>query len=114
MLIRFLQEKLRMRMCDCYYHKCENCGNKIDIHIEDFNYPRSDFKIWCQDHIDSANQGAVIFTWGENCISCDNKKGFQCAIYGKSVGRDNDGATLNCGADKVTEKIKNSEAQEEK
>ena len=52
-------------MCDCYHHKCECCANEIPMHIADFNYPRSDFKVWCKDHIDNAEAGAIVFTISE-------------------------------------------------
>jgi len=59
------------------------------MHIADFNYPRSDFKVWCKDHIDNAEAGAIVFTISEydasdmEYFSIDSN--WQCAIFGPEV-----------------------------
>jgi hypothetical protein len=80
------------------------------VHIQDFNYPRDDFKVWCNKHIDQAEPGAVIFTatkiWFEDEIIT---VGWQCAIKGPAVGgMGHDGNCPNVGADfeeRVKEKL---------
>ncbi|MEK6832741.1 MAG: hypothetical protein AABY32_01725 [Nanoarchaeota archaeon] len=34
-------------MCDCYHHKCENCNNKVNVHIGDFCIEPKDLHILC-------------------------------------------------------------------
>ena len=77
-------------MCDCYSHKCELCERTVEMHIADYNYPREDFRAWCDRHVDDAPSDAVVFTviaddaveWGGDCY----KKGYRCAIAGPNVG----------------------------
>jgi len=38
-------------MCDCPDLKCEKCDELLPIHIGDGNYPRTDLKVWCVEHI---------------------------------------------------------------
>ncbi len=73
-------------MCDCYYHHCENpgCSEHVDFHIGGFDFPRSAFKIWCMNCIESADKKAVVFFWRERNKPC------ACAIIGPEVGGDGD------------------------
>ena len=77
-------------MCDCYGHKCECCDERVPMHIADFNYPREDFKMWCHDHVDKAEPGAIIF----ELIVEDEEGwdgipvGWKCAIKGPRVGEE--------------------------
>jgi hypothetical protein len=61
------------------------------MHIGDFAYPRSDFKVWCADHVDVATSGAVVFENVEDgpfpeWDDPSHKKGWRCAILGPEVG----------------------------
>ena len=38
-------------MCDCYYHKCERCDNHVNIHLEDFETPRTEISVFCKNHL---------------------------------------------------------------
>ncbi len=70
-------------MCDCYSHKCECCEELIPMHIADFEFPREDFKIWCEKHIDQAPFGAIIFETVEPEEYFDLiPVGWKCAILG--------------------------------
>ena len=68
-------------MCDCYFHKCSICGEGIPVHIKDFDYPRTDVEVFCEQHIPEEN--VTIF---ENLGDDDlaeypfEKKGWRCAI----------------------------------
>jgi len=53
-------------MCDCYSVKCENCDNKIAIHIADFCTQRENIKVYCPDCVTLEThfevvRGPVIF-----------------------------------------------------
>lgn len=74
-------------MCDCYEHKCEHktCTQTIPMHIGGFDFPRTDFKVWCSTHIKEAESGSVIFKWREW------NKNYKCAIKGPQVGLINNG-----------------------
>ena len=84
-------------MCDCYEHKCECCNELVPMHIGDYRFPRSDFRVWCGSHISKAPKGAVIFkSIKGRRFSFD---GFlRCAIYGPEVGGDGSNAP-NVGCD---------------
>ena len=90
-------------MCDIYYHKCEvvDCNKRIDMHIADFSHPRSEFKVYCKDHLSLAPKGATIFTitkvdpidvhmewfYRDKAVDLDKiEVGWSCAIYGPDVG----------------------------
>ena len=84
-------------MCDCYDHKCEICDHLVPMHISDFDYERSEFKVWCKNHILKAPLKAIVFTLtgrGRN----EFRKGWQCAILGPKVGT-RQGNCPNIGAD---------------
>ena len=88
-------------MCDCYGHECEvgGCEETVPMHIGDFNYPRDDFKVWCKDHIDRAEPGAVVFTI-EHPDPMDAEEGYKrgwgCAILGPDVGGEGDNQPNLC------------------
>lgn len=95
-------------MCDCYYHKCEICDNTVPIHISDFDYPRSDFKVWCYQHIEHASPGSTMFEITEvhevdiadpDYPNLDVWVGWKCAILGPEVGIRN---TPNLASEWVT------------
>ena len=76
-------------MCDCYGHKCECCDELIPMHIADFGFPRDDFRIWCEKHINKAPAGAIIFeTLEPEGDFCGVPAGWKCAILGPDVGLD--------------------------
>ncbi len=75
-------------MCDCYGHKCEICEETIPMHIGDFNFPREDFKVYCNMHINQAPTGAVVFEI-VNDSSKEFVPGWKCAIFGPEVGQTN-------------------------
>lgn len=86
-------------MCDCYEHKCECCNETIPMHIEDFNYPRNKFKVWCYKHAAKAIPGSVIFTiiGLSDFDELDGVElGWQCAIYGPGVGKESGNAPNLC------------------
>ena len=66
-------------MCDCYGHKCELCDELVPMHIADFDYSRSRFRVWCGEHADQAPPDAVRFRWTA-------EGGGACAISGPNVG----------------------------
>jgi hypothetical protein len=72
-------------MCDCYEQKCEieGCKEEIPIHIQDFNFPRKDVKVFCNKHLpkEKATIFEVIKTDGlENNDDEYEKIGWKCAI----------------------------------
>lgn len=71
-------------MCDCYWHKCECCKDGIPMHIADYRYPQSDFKVWCPRHVAKAPAGAVLFELTEE--DDEYPKGWTCAIFGPDIG----------------------------
>ena len=74
-------------MCDCYGHKCECCEELIPMHIGDFEFPREDFRVWCEKHIGEAPAGATIFETIESEDDFDQLPlGWKCAILGPEVG----------------------------
>ena len=82
-------------MCDCYGHKCEMCDTIVPMHIGDFKFPREAFMVWCNEHVDYAHPGAVVFTLTEaeedtGVASESYPKGWRCAILGPEVGGDGD------------------------
>jgi hypothetical protein len=44
---KFNRNWRRVKMCDCYFHKCEECDNQISTHIADFCVPREDVHVLC-------------------------------------------------------------------
>lgn len=88
-------------MCDCYDHKCEVCENTIPMHIADFDFPREDFKVYCQDHISEAPNGAIIFELLKNTSLVSSyvklSIGWKCAIAGPEM--DKGGNHPNVGVD---------------
>ncbi len=74
-------------MCDCYGHKCECCNEIVQMHIADYSYPQTDFKVWCEACVENAPVGAVVFEttgvsdWGDEPV------GWTCAIMGPDVGK---------------------------
>ena len=76
-------------------HKCEECDETIPIHIEDYKFPRTDFKAYCKDHIKVAPIGTRVF---EVCDDSDSEypKGYICGILGPET---NCGNTPNIGAE---------------
>ena len=84
-------------MCDCYGHECEvnGCTETIRMHIGDCAYRPDEFKLWCKDHIEQADPGAVVFTitkldpqgWDEEA---GIGVGWRCAILGPEVGGEGD------------------------
>ena len=48
-------------MSDCYYHKCEMCAKLIPMHIS-FDRKRSDYTVYCKNHIKYAPDNAGVFT----------------------------------------------------
>ncbi len=69
-------------MCDCYDHPCEVCGRGVPMHIADFAYPQSDFRVWCGTHVRKAPPEAKQFRWTVGRYNA----GGRCAILGPSVG----------------------------
>jgi hypothetical protein len=68
------------------------------MHIADFAYPEEDFKCWCNDHVEWANKGSVVFTLEEPVYVFDYDKqdytdevkypqGHRFAILGPSAGQ---------------------------
>lgn len=72
-------------MCDCYDHKCYECEEQVPMHIADFDYPRSDFKVWCPEHIALSAPTATIFRVASD-DDPDFPLGYTCAIDGPQVG----------------------------
>ncbi len=76
-------------MCDCYAHKCECCEELIPMHIGDYEFPREDFRVWCEKHVGEAPAGATIFETIEPEDDFDSiPLGWKCAILGPEVGSD--------------------------
>jgi hypothetical protein len=73
-------------MCNCYGHKCEECGDTIPMHIGDFKFPPEAFKCWCHRHVKSAPVGAIVFRLSRRDMGEDLPKGWKCAILGPEVG----------------------------
>lgn len=77
-------------MCDCYNHSCciAGCENGIPFHIADFDYPRSDFTVWCEDHVALAPPEAVQFEWlhdEDDWGDPDRFEWLRCAVLGPEV-----------------------------
>ena len=72
--------------CDC---EVDGCEETVPMHIGDFLYERDEFKVWCKDHADRAEPGAVVFRI-EKADPMDAEEGYvrgwQCAILGPDVG----------------------------
>jgi len=84
-------------MCNCYGHKCEVCDVHIPMHISNFDYPETDFKVWCDKHLELAESGSVIFTITKQYDSEDLREypvGWQCAILGPEVEANTNGPNL--------------------
>ena len=75
-------------MCDCYGHRCECCEELVPMHIANFKFPRSNFRVWCNDHIDNAPSEARLFELLEKDDHNDLPIGWKCAILGPEVGCD--------------------------
>jgi len=75
-------------MCDTYDHRCSSpgCGATVPVHIGDFKFPRSRFRVWCPAHVDDAWRTAVIFTVLETVRGEEYRKGDRVAIWGPEVG----------------------------
>ena len=65
-------------MCDCYDPKCEKCGERIPVHIGDFNYPREDVKVFCKDHMPT--ERVTVFMLTEDDAFSSLKAGWICGI----------------------------------
>ena len=85
-------------ICDCYYHTCTiaGCMNGVPFHIADFSYPREDFLVWCEEHMNLAPAGTVKFEyefdeddWGDPEVHELRR----CAVLGPEV--DEDTNTIN-------------------
>lgn len=71
-------------MCNCYFHKCEECNKELPIHIGDFRYDPKELLVWCTEHL--PRNRATVFTltedeelWhGEK--HAEYPKGWKCAI----------------------------------
>ncbi|MFA4971134.1 MAG: hypothetical protein WC683_00880 [bacterium] len=75
-------------MCDCYDHRCSSpgCTATVPVHIGDFKFPRSRFRVWCPAHVDDAWRTAVIFTVLETIKEEGYRRGDRVAIWGPEVG----------------------------
>ncbi len=51
-------------MCNCYFHKCEECDKEVPIHIGDFRYPPENLNVWCKEHL--PRKKVTIFTLAED------------------------------------------------
>lgn len=70
-------------MCDCYSPGCEICDETIPVHIEDFNFPRDEVKVFCGKHLPTAR--ATIFEVTTGTDEKDEEdpyemNGYKCAI----------------------------------
>ena len=77
-------------MCDCYFHSCviDGCEAGVDFHIADFSYPRSEFTVWCAEHMTLAPADAVKFEYeydSDNWGDPDVRETRHCAIRGPEV-----------------------------
>ena len=67
-------------MCDCYYHKCEECSRSFPLHIGGFYVARSTIEVRCEKHSPEKGQGWWKFT---NCHWEEEKYG---DMYMRYVG----------------------------
>ncbi|NQS88522.1 hypothetical protein HQ584_01850, partial [Patescibacteria group bacterium] len=66
-------------MCDCYDEYCEvsGCLKTIPVHIVDFEFPRSEYKVYCKEHLKYAPKNSDIYNLPE-------KDGSKCAIFSEN------------------------------
>ena len=71
-------------MCNCYFHKCEECKEELPIHIGDFRYDPKELLVWCAGHL--PRKMATVFTLTEDEEKWPGEKnteyprGWTCAI----------------------------------
>lgn len=99
-------------MCDCYNPECEICAERIPVHIQDFNFPRCDIKVFCREHLPTVR--ATIFEVTEGTDEEDEEhpyemNGYKCAIrlQGGKIEPESFGVCPNISSDYKITVLKN-------
>lgn len=55
-------------MCDCYEHKCAECDEVLDMHLEDYSTDRDEIEVFCDKHIPENLDDGILWEWSDEVI----------------------------------------------
>ena len=89
-------------MCDCYTDKCKECGDEIEMHLEDFDTGRDEVEVYCSAHFPADTRDGVIWVCGDRKGGEDRRMVFVRALT-DNASEHMSGNHPNCAFTKVFE-----------